>query len=261
MTNQIRNPKSEIRPAATARQRGERKPENRDPNATLGGSGIIRASEFGVISDFEFQVSDFKFHSSFVKSADLGFPGNAHQKRAVQSGFTLMELMIVLVLIGIMAAMIVPEMKGSFEDAVLRSSARKLVDVFSLAYSRAVSFNQLHRVRLDTSTGHYLVECQAGGSQDPNDFVPATDMSGFEGQIDGRIGIEIRASQENLTQESDDIAGDQLAEAPVKGGITFYPDGTADGCEVLLRDRMGFHLALQINPSTARVHVLEQEGP
>src|SRR6266446_1993484 len=63
------------------------------------------------------------------------------------SGFTLMEIMVVLVLLAIMAAVIIPEMKGSFEDALLRSNARKLADVFNLAYSRAVSLNQLHRVR------------------------------------------------------------------------------------------------------------------
>ena len=76
-------------------------------------------------------------------------------------GFTLIELMLVLALIAIMAAMIVPEMKGSMEDSLLRSSARQVVDLFNLTYSRAVSLNQQHRVRLNTRNGQYQVEQQS----------------------------------------------------------------------------------------------------
>src|SRR6266702_4217495 len=41
------------------------------------------------------------------------------------SAFTLMELLVVCLLIAVMAAIIVPEMRSSFEDALLRSSGRK----------------------------------------------------------------------------------------------------------------------------------------
>ena len=41
--------------------------------------------------------------------------------------------------------------------------------------------------------------------------------------------------------------------------VAFYPDGTADAAAFLLRDRDGFRLLLQINPITARVHVVEME--
>ena len=50
-------------------------------------------------------------------------------------GFTLIELMVVIVLVGIMAAAIIPEMKGTYEDALLRSATRELVGVCSIAAS------------------------------------------------------------------------------------------------------------------------------
>ena len=40
-------------------------------------------------------------------------------------GFSLIELMVVIILIGVMAAMIVPEMKGSYEDVLLRATSRR----------------------------------------------------------------------------------------------------------------------------------------
>jgi len=170
-----------------------------------------------------------------------------------------MELILVLVLIAIMAALIVPEMKGSFEDSLLRSSGRKLVDVFNLASSRAISFNQQYRVHLEQSTGRYIVERQAGDSQDSNDFEPVTDIAALQGQIDPRIAIEVRASQEESTEGADNPPKDELNTFLLKNGINFYPDGTADGCEIMLRDRMGFRLILEVNPITAALH-LRDEG-
>jgi len=169
--------------------------------------------------------------------------------------FTLIELMTVIVLIGIMTAMIIPEMKGTFEDALLRSTSRDLVSVFELASSRAISLNQLHRVRLDTATGRYVVERRVReGAQE--EFVPLQDVSGCEGELDKRISIEIRRPGE----EASDVSGEPtLQEQTPTDTISFYPDGTADAAVILLKDRAGFQFALKLNPITARVHVFEMD--
>ena len=104
-------------------------------------------------------------------------------------GFTLIELMVVIVLIGIMTAMIVPEMRGTLEDAVLRSTARKLVSVFSLASSRAVTVNQLHRVRLDPKTGRYALETMRTREEGGGGFAPVRDIPESEGELDTRISV------------------------------------------------------------------------
>ena len=41
--------------------------------------------------------------------------------------------------------------------------------------------------------------------------------------------------------------------------IGFYADGTADAREIQLEDRDGFRLVLRINPTTARVRIVELE--
>lgn len=176
---------------------------------------------------------------------------NSNSKR--RRAFTLIELMVVVVLIGVMAAMIIPEMKGSFEDTLLRSTSRDLINVFDLASSRAVSFDQTCRVQLDTQNGRYLVEREVrDGTRE--DYIPLKDVSGAEGKLDSRIGIQINRPGETST---DDDAAAAPAETSTPDTVSFYSDGTADAAEIKLRDRDGFQMILRLNPVTARVRMSE----
>jgi type II secretion system protein H len=177
------------------------------------------------------------------------------------AAFTLIELMVVMVLIGIMTAMILPEMKGTYEDALLRSTSRELVSVCSLASSHAVSVNQACRLRLDLKTGHYLIESRASDRGPEGRAFAAREVTGGEGELDTRISIEIHKTGEDAAEGAEQAsASSPDTTAPSErrdDGITFYPDGTADESEILLRDRDGFRLALRINPITARVRIIE----
>ena|SRR5687768_13309044 len=164
----------------------------------------------------------------------------AANNSTARRGFSLIELMVVLLLIAVLIAMIIPAMHGTYEDALLRSTARRLVDVCNLANSRAVTFNQVFCVRLNTKEGKYLVEPQRKTVASVKQFAP------FEGVFDQRVSVELRRPQ--VESEDNENQRDQ---------ITFYPDGTADARELLLRDRQGFRLALRINPITARVQIVE----
>ena len=57
----------------------------------------------------------------------------------LRRAFTLIEMMVVVLLISVLTALIIPEMKGTFEDALLRTTSRQLLDAFALASSRAVT--------------------------------------------------------------------------------------------------------------------------
>src|SRR5437667_8875553 len=97
---------------------------------------------------------------------------NQQCRSSSSRGFTLLELVVVLAIIAVLTAMIIPEMRGTYEDALLRSSARRLISVFELAYSRSVSLNQAHRVRLDRRSGRYLIEQRSRGGETLRGFVP-----------------------------------------------------------------------------------------
>ncbi|MGH7951129.1 MAG: pilus assembly FimT family protein [Limisphaerales bacterium] len=179
-------------------------------------------------------------------------------KTKLRRGFTLIEMMVVIILIAIISAMIIPEMKGSFDDALLRSTGRDLINVFSLASSRAVSFDQHYRVQFDIQNGRYMLEQQIhDGAQE--EFVPLKDVSGAEGKVDSRIAIEINSPDENPSENNSDNSDGSSANENLQDAISFYPDGTADTAEIRLRDRDGFQLLLKLNPVTARVHITEPQ--
>jgi len=172
-------------------------------------------------------------------------------------GFTLVELMVVIVLIGIMTAIILPEMKGTYEDALLRSTSRDLVSVCDLAASHAVSLNQSLVLRFDLNAGRYSIEPPSLGNR-ARASPALRDIPGGQGSWDTRVSIEVRKTNEDPTGEaSEPGTGGPVRAGGRDEGIVFHPDGTADASEIMLRDRDGFRLALRINPITAQVRIIE----
>jgi prepilin-type N-terminal cleavage/methylation domain-containing protein len=181
----------------------------------------------------------------------------SQRQRSTCSAFTLIELMVVIVLIGILSALIIPELKGGYQDALLRSTSRNLVNVFSIASSRAVSMNQLHRVRLDAKTGRYVIEKRTRETPQGDEFAPLKDVSEAEGTLDTRISIQVRTPEQMPAEAPETASSNVAANGPTLDTISFYSDGTADSAELLLRDRQGFRLLLRINSITSRVKILE----
>ena len=180
-----------------------------------------------------------------------------------RSGFTLVELMVVITLIALLSALILPEMRGGLEDAQLRAASRKWIDILGLASSRAVSANEHLRVYYDPSRGHYQLERQTGRDRRRARFAPINDSSVFNGEIGPRISVRIRptpASQISPQNGNPARTGPQEPRPGRNPGtpitaVHFFPDGTCDGVEVELRDLSDHRIVLRLNPVTARITV------
>lgn len=66
-----------------------------------------------------------------------------------QKGFTQLELVVVLCIVGVTAALASPQFGIWYEDAECRKTARVLVSALREARSRAITFNRQHRLEID----------------------------------------------------------------------------------------------------------------
>jgi type II secretion system protein H len=154
--------------------------------------------------------------------------------------------MVVLTIIAVVTGVMVLEMGGTYEDALLRTNARKLIDVCNSASNRAIAVGRPQVLRVDTKSGRFVVRPKAQELGEHDETIT-------EGELDTRIGLTIREPQRD-EEELDET--DRPVSNP-SDAITFYPDGSADGREFLLRDRAGVELLLRMNPTTSRVRVIE----
>jgi type II secretion system protein H len=169
-------------------------------------------------------------------------------------GFTLVELMVVIVIIGITSAVIVSEMGGSFEAELLHSTAHKIIDACDAASHRAIAVHQPQLLRIDPTSGHFAI---APKNPELEQEDTGIDMAGAFGELDTRIALAIREPKTDDEESDEPTTGEQREQSAQAGVITFFPDGTADAREFFLRDRAGVEMVLRINPITGRVRILD----
>jgi type II secretion system protein H len=181
-------------------------------------------------------------------------------RRAKQRGFTLLELMIVLTLIAILSAMIIPEMRGTYEDALLRSATSETACAMDLAASRAASTGRPHRARFERKSGQWIIERSARTGSD--DFEPVDNLTADAGRIDERISVRIVRPDEELSESGDAREERETREPQAEPeAARFFPDGAADARVIILTDRMGVRSTLKINPATGRVRIVKEPKP
>ena len=124
--------------------------------------------------------------------------------RAQSRGVTLLELLIVLSIMAIVAAMVVPMFGGGVSTGELKGAARQVAAGLRLARSEALATRQETRVVLDLERRTFQVERDA-----------------HEHALPQRIELKL------FTAESD-LVSDKV------GAIRFFPDGGSNGGRVSL---------------------------
>ena len=177
--------------------------------------------------------------------------------------FTLIELMVVIVIIGVMGALIIPEMSGTFGDSKIRSSARKIIQAAGLAQSRAVSINHEHRLQFDTENHKFSISRRM---VDPNlgeTFVPVSEISGSQGTWSDSVELTLQDSAvdpEEIplpTWESSDplFLQSQSTSSEPESYIRFKADGSTSRKELVLKHSDGHGLVISILPATGRMSI------
>ena len=116
-----------------------------------------------------------------------------------QAGVTLLELLIVIALMGIVAALVVPMFGGPVSTSELRATARQLAAGLRLARSEALAERRETFLVVDVAGRRFKVD------RDP-----------AEHKLSSKIDIKLFTAQNDLVDNN-------------IGSIRFFPDGGSNG--------------------------------
>lgn len=170
-------------------------------------------------------------------------PNDARTHDSCFNGFTLIEMLIVLVLVGLMAGSVVVSLEGRQELYSLRASGKELAAALSYAARQARLLGRPHRLVID-SEGRYAVERLAA------------DGSGNYEVVEGLAGTARALGKGVKVAIEPGSAGMGAIEQAGSRFLAFTPDGRGfEGELVVRRDKET--LRIRVSGATGQVHILE----
>ena len=166
---------------------------------------------------------------------------NEVQPISFNPGFTLLEILIVLVIVTLIIGFAIPNFRGAFEQTKLESASRNLVTMLGTAQHLSVIHRLMFQVKFDSNKQEYQIIPDSSLLKD-NDELPnyARRRKLPDGVKFGTISISTPGTPETGS-------GTEY--------LAFYPNGSSDGAMISLHDDSGAIITLQVMKATGLVKI------
>lgn len=164
-----------------------------------------------------------------MKKTKRGYRSEACALWRHETGFTLIEIMVVVLLIGLMAGAILPRFGNQAERERLRSAVLQISDAFALCYSSAVTEGRRYRWFWDEERSLWGYAVEIDPVESPGEFKSFS----VAGRRDEHLpqGIELEGIYFAI-QRDDEEDGEPADLAPE---VNFYRDGHCDSVYVVIQ--------------------------
>jgi len=172
-------------------------------------------------------------------------------------GFTLLELMVVLFIIGLMTALVTPRLIGSLTKLNLKTSAQKISSSLRYARSQAVSQQIIYHAVFDFEKNGLFIEAEK--PQDDEDAYLKAELESAETDSTkaGENRTEFYLLPEDVKIEKAVTANDEIDSGLFD--IVFYPTGNSSGGSVILVDEKERRFQISVDFITGIVSLTEPD--
>jgi prepilin-type N-terminal cleavage/methylation domain-containing protein len=186
--------------------------------------------------------SEFGIRNAAAACCIKGLHPNTEFRDPNSKGFTLIELAVVIVILGVMMTLVIPTF-GEITGANLKRSTRHLTGMIRFLRDEAEAKKAVYRLRFDVQNGHYWTETLTVASDRTAEFKRVPSAISTEGSLSGNTMFK-------------DV---KAASHPDDPYILFTPDGWVEKTFVYLRDGDGKDYTLIVRPLTGATELQEGE--
>ena len=180
-------------------------------------------------------------------------------KNPPSAGFTLIEILIVIVIIAVMSAIAVPAYVRYLAHVRFQTKVRQVQDIFAYAREQAVTRDSTVTLRFDKGTAMFTVEFTPPSqlSDQPAAFNAGDITQSSNGQTNNTKNVQLDPEQTVLQ-----YTVSEGTNAPAKpasklqtgsNDLHFLSDGTVEGLDMTMAQNDGRRAHLQLMPSTGRL--------
>ena len=174
--------------------------------------------------------------------------GTITPNREAPRGFTLFELLIVLVVISLMSAMVIPRLSGHLNTLELRTAAKRTAAVLRYARNKAATDKIIVTAAFDFENRKISVYAFP-------EFQKMLFKKDKKSEVESRITDMIYPLPDGIGFLYEEEQTNSAKESTIS--ILFFPNGSCSGGTIILGNEDGRRFDLEIDPITGRVDISE----
>jgi prepilin-type N-terminal cleavage/methylation domain-containing protein len=162
------------------------------------------------------------------------------RQSAIQPGFTLLELVVVVAILGVVCAVALPALGDGLRRWRLHGAVREVATILKFARNQTVAGRASVQVVFDRSRNVYWLDRAESGLRSTLDEVREKGIRLYAMPAGIRLG---------------EVAAAGADPGVDRAGIVFYPRGNATGAEVEVRDERGRTYRISVDSMTGHARI------